>query len=105
VCLAVVCACLTTAIVLASLFADFLRLEIARETVGHRSALIITIAIGFAVSNLDFAGIAGFLGPILEAIYPALITLTVVNIVGKLWEKDLSHWPFTLTLAAKLCLV
>lgn len=103
VCIAVVLACLTTAIVLTSLFADFLRKEVAREKIGNKLSLIITLAIGFFISTLEFSGIARFLGPILEIIYPALIMLTVVNIAHKLWGFKPSHWPVTVTLAVKLC--
>lgn len=102
VCLAVLFACLTTAIVLASLFADFLRSEVTKEKIGSKQALLITLGIGFAVSTFDFAGIARFLGPVLETIYPALIALTLVNITNKFFGLKPSHWPFTLTLAAKL---
>lgn len=105
VCLAVVFACLTTAIVLASLFADFLRTEVTKDKLGNRQALLITLAIGFFISTLDFAGIARFLGPILEAMYPALIALTVVNIVSRFWGLKLTHWPFTVTLLAKLAMI
>ncbi len=103
VCLAVLFACLTTAIVLTSLFADFLRCEVSNEKMGNKLALFITLAIGFVVSTFDFAGIARFLGPVLEAVYPALIALTLVNIASKFVGLKPSHWPFTLTLAAKLC--
>lgn len=103
VCLAVIFACLTTAIVLTSLFGDFLRKEIAKDKIGNSAALLTTLAIGFFVSTFDFAGIARFIGPILEATYPALIVLTVVNIAGKFVGVRATHWPFTLTLAAKLC--
>lgn len=105
VCLAVLFACLTTAIVLASLFADFLRTEVSKDKLGNKQALLITLGIGFVVSTFDFAGIAGFLGPIMEAIYPALIALTLVNIANKFFGLKSSHWPFTVTLAAKLCLI
>lgn len=103
VCITVIFACLTTAIVLASLFADFLHKEIFQQKIDNVYALVITLGIGFSVSILDFAGIAGFLGPILEVTYPALIALTVVNIAQKYYGFRSSHWPFTLTLAAKLC--
>lgn len=80
VCIAIIFACLTTAIVLASLFADFLRKEVMHGRMGNAPALIGTLLIGFLVSNLEFAGIAKFLGPLLEMIYPALIALTLYNI-------------------------
>lgn len=105
VCCAVIFACLTTAIALTSLFADFLRKEVAQEKISNPLSLIITLCIAFLVSTLEFSGIANFLGPILEAIYPALITLTIGNIVSKFYGVKFSHWPFTVTLVAKLCWV
>lgn len=101
-CLAVVFACLTTAIVLTSLFADFLRTKVLNDKIGNSQAIIATLAIGFLVSTLEFAGIARFLGPVLETIYPALIALTIVNISNKFWGIKASHWPFTLTILVKL---
>ena len=105
VCIAVLFACLTTAIVLTSLFADFLRNEVTHNKIGNKRAILITLLIGYIVSTFDFAGIAKFLGPILEVIYPALIALTLVNITNKFYDLKTSHWPFTLTLLAKLCLI
>jgi len=84
---AVVFACLTTAIVLVTLFADFLRKEVLREKIGNIPALLITLLIGFLVSTLEFQGIAKFIGPILEFIYPVLIALTCLNIVRHFWFK------------------
>lgn len=103
VCIALVLACLTTAIVLASLFAEFLRKEVAKEQISQRTAMAWTLCIGFFVSTLEFAGIARFLGPILEAVYPALIILTLVNIAHKTWGMRHTHWPVTLTFLAKVC--
>lgn len=102
VCLVVVLACLTTAMALTSLFADFLRRDVCKEFIGSKLALGLTLAVAFVVSNLAFSGIANFLGPILETVYPALITLTVLNIVCKLCKLKASHWPFTATVVAKL---
>ncbi len=102
ICIAVIFACLTTAIVLASLFADFLCQSVAKDKIGNQFALFITLSIGFLVSTLDFVGIAKFLGPVLEAVYPALIALTLFNIFNKLYGLRTTHWPFTLTLAAKV---
>lgn len=102
VCLAVVFACLTTSIVLTSLFADFFRTEVMRNKISNSWAILITLSIGFLVSTLEFSGIARFLGPVLETIYPALIALTIVNICNKLWGIKASHWPFTLTILVKL---
>jgi LIVCS family branched-chain amino acid:cation transporter len=105
VCVAVIFACMTTAIILTSLFADFIRTEVSQNKLGNAPALLITLAISFFVSTLDFAGIAKFLGPILEMVYPALIALTLFNIANKYWGVKSTHWPFTVTLVAKLCII
>jgi len=104
VAMAVVLACVTTAIILASLFSDFLRKEVANDKLNPKLSLLITVAIGFFVSTLEFAGIAKFLGPILELSYPALIVLTLMNIANKLWNVKVSHWPVTATVVGKILL-
>jgi LIVCS family branched-chain amino acid:cation transporter len=100
-CVLVVLACLTTAIVLTSLFAHFVNEKIFHYKLGESNSLILTLLIGFLVSTLDFAGIAAFIGPILEFSYPALIVLTLVNIAHKKWQTPLSHWPATITLLTR----
>ncbi|HEX2579020.1 MAG TPA: branched-chain amino acid transport system II carrier protein [Rhabdochlamydiaceae bacterium] len=87
VCIAVLLACLTTAITLAILFSDFLRTEILRDKISYKSSLILTLVIGILVSTLEFSGIAKFLGPLLEMVYPALISLTLVNIGLSIRQK------------------
>jgi LIVCS family branched-chain amino acid:cation transporter len=104
-CAAVILACLTTAVVLASLFSDFLRTEVCKGKIGNASSLAVTLLIGFTVSTFNFSGIAAFICPILEIVYPALIVLTVVNIACKYFSIRASHWPFTLSVMAKLCLL
>lgn len=91
VCVAVVFACLTTAIILASLFSEFLRQEVAQKKIGNKTSLAITLLIGFMVSTLEFSGIAAFICPILEAIYPVLILITVINIGYKLIPIQLAE--------------
>nr|MBA3284145.1 branched-chain amino acid transport system II carrier protein [Nitrosopumilus sp.] len=83
VCLALVLACLTSSVVLSTLFAEFLRKDICQNKLGHRTSILITLAISFGISNLDFNGIAQFLGPIVEMVYPALIVLTMYNLLVK----------------------
>ena len=102
-CLAIVLACLTTAVVLASLFADFLHKDVFQDKLKHSYCLILTLLIAFGMSTLQFSGIMNFLGPLISMIYPALIMLTIVNIAHKMWGVKNSHWPTTLTLVAKIC--
>lgn len=83
-CLAVALACLTTAIALAAVFAEFLHKDLSFGKINYTLSLIITLIVTYFVSTLDFTGIASFLTPILRICYPALITLSVLNIFYKL---------------------
>ncbi|MCE2983128.1 MAG: branched-chain amino acid transport system II carrier protein [Parachlamydia sp.] len=102
ICITIIFACLTTAIALASLFSEFLRVDVAKEKMSAPLSLLLTLGIAFFVSTLNFSGIANFLGPILEAIYPALVALSVINIAAKWAGVKTTHWPFTVTLLTKL---
>lgn len=82
---AVITACLTTAITLASIFADYLKKDLCKEKIGSTTALVITLVITTLFANLGFSGIAAFLGPILQICYPGLIVLTVLNILHSLY--------------------
>jgi LIVCS family branched-chain amino acid:cation transporter len=102
VCIAVILACVTTAIVLTSLFADFFRKEVMKDKVGSSLALLVTLFMTFCVSTLEFSGIAKILSPILEVIYPALIVLTVLSIFHKLWGWTAIRLPIAIAFALKL---
>jgi LIVCS family branched-chain amino acid:cation transporter len=83
---AAILACLTTAIVLTSLFADFFKKEVCKEKIPMSLSIGITLSIAFCISTLDFQGIMNFLAPILGKTYPTLITLTVGGILYRVWE-------------------
>ncbi|MBS4165431.1 Uncharacterized protein NEOC65_000491 [Neochlamydia sp. AcF65] len=102
VCSAVILACFTTAVVLTSLFADFFKQQVCRESIHSSLSLLFTLLIAFGVSTREFSGIATFLAPILETLYPALIVLTLINIAHKLGGIKLRRWPVMLTFAVKL---
>lgn len=76
---AIVTACLTTAITLTHIFADYLRSDLCQDKISPLASLLITLAIAGCLSNLGFAAIAKFLGPILQVCYPGLIVLTLLN--------------------------
>jgi branched-chain amino acid:cation transporter, LIVCS family len=101
-----VLACFTTAVVLTSLFAEFLQVNICKNKISEPWAMIITLALTFFVSTLAFSGIALFLTPILETIYPALIVLTAMGIAHKLWKTPIYRWvvaaTFIITLASQV---
>lgn len=86
VCLAVALACLTTAIALCAVFAEYIHEEISGGKMSYGVALVITLLIAFAISTLNFTAIISLLAPVLEICYPALITLTLLNILYKLYR-------------------
>jgi LIVCS family branched-chain amino acid:cation transporter len=85
-CIAVALACLTTAIALGSVFAEFIHKDISMGKVGYGPSLIITLVITFLISTLNFTGIAAILAPILQVGYPALIAMAVLNLMFKLYN-------------------
>ncbi|MEC7840328.1 MAG: branched-chain amino acid transport system II carrier protein [Chlamydiota bacterium] len=84
--IAVALACLTTAIALASVFAEFLNRDIFRDKINYTTSLIITLVTTFFISTLNFTGIVNTLGPILAICYPALILLSILNLAYKLYN-------------------
>lgn len=83
--LAVALACLTTAIALASVFAEFVYEDLTNFRLPYEWSLLVTLAIAYFVSTLNFTGIAAFLTPILQICYPALIILSALNILYKVY--------------------
>lgn len=96
-CAAVALACLTTAIALASVSAEFIHEDLSFKKIPYILGLVITLIISYFISTLNFTGIVKILGPILEICYPALILLTMLNIAHKLWNVQIVKAPvFTL---------
>lgn len=101
-CTAVVLACLTTAIALAAVFAQFLHDTILNGKVHYHVGLAVTMLITCAISMLGFSGIDDLLSPVLAIVYPALIVLTLVNLAYKLWGFKYVKVPVYVTLAASI---
>lgn len=76
-------ACLTTAIALIAAFVNFIQKEVVQEKIGHIPVLIFSLLLTFFITTLEFQGIAGFLGPILEVCYPLFIGLTIYNLIRR----------------------
>jgi LIVCS family branched-chain amino acid:cation transporter len=100
--MAVALSCFTTAIALVTVFSNYLYHELLQEKVSYRLCLFITIVVTAAISNLGFSGIMAFAGPIVEAVYPALLVLALVNCANKLfgftWIKLPVYMTFIFTL-------
>jgi len=75
--------CLTTAIALTTVFADYLAHELTKSKIRYPYALLITTVITFAMSNLGFEGIMNFVEPIIVVLYLPLIVLCLANIASK----------------------
>lgn len=76
-------ACLTTEIALTAVFAQFLRKTLLKDKISYPLSLMITLLTAFLVSTLHFEGISAFLIPLLQVCYPALIILSLLNILHK----------------------
>ncbi len=89
ICIAIVMACLTTTVALTSIASDFVHKHFFKEKIDQRWPPLLILTIAFVFSLLQFNGIARILSPILDILYPGLILLTVVNIVGYYfgWRK------------------
>jgi branched-chain amino acid:cation transporter, LIVCS family len=81
-------ACLTTAIALAAVFAEFLQKVITQGRISYFQSLLITLVLSYGVSTLEFSGIVALLSPVLQIVYPALILFTIANIAWKLRQEN-----------------
>jgi LIVCS family branched-chain amino acid:cation transporter len=102
VCIAVSLACLTTAIALAAVFADFLRRDILAERISYPLSLGICLVTMYGMSTVGFEGILQFLAPVLGLLYPSIIVLSLMNIAQKLWGIETVKAPVAATFVASL---
>ena len=76
----IILSCLTTAVALNSIYAEYLRTLKPFKSISFRVVLLVTTLLSFTVSLLDFDGIALILSPLLAISYPGLIALTIMSI-------------------------
>lgn len=91
--IAVITACLTTAITLTSIFSDYLKKDLCKDKISSPLSLILTLVITTLFANLGFKGIATFLSPILQIVYPGLILLTLLNLFHVLYGYKMVKIP------------
>jgi LIVCS family branched-chain amino acid:cation transporter len=99
--------CLATAVILSTLFVDFLQQDLTNGRLNRRHAIFITMAITFAISLLGFSKLMIVLDAILSVAYPALIALAIMNIVSKLTlqhhtQRHYTQWAFWSVLAVSV---
>lgn len=98
-CIAVALVCLTTAIPLVAIFADYLKTEIFNDKVQRVPMLLVTLMLSVGISNLGFMGIATMLSPVLQILCPGLIVLSIFNTLHKLIETRVPKVPVFATFA------
>lgn len=79
--IAVILACLTTVLVLAELFADFINLHTPKLNLSHLQAITLTLTIAVGTCSLQFSALAQALSFLLTLLYPFLITATLLEIL------------------------
>lgn len=84
-------ACLTTAIALISVFAEFLSWYVCKSKISYHTALVCSLIVTFGVSTIEITGIMAFLAPILEILYPVLIGLTFFNLLSKPTQQPVTQ--------------
>ncbi len=80
--------CLATAVILSTLFTDFLSQDVTKDRLKRPYAILITMLITFVVSLLGFSKLMVILGSILDIAYPALIALAIMNVIDRLMPTN-----------------
>lgn len=101
-CFAVSMACLTTAIPLVSIFANYMREDLLGGRGGVLMPLLASLGISVVLANIGFMGIAAMLSPVLQVLCPGLIVLSVFNIFHKLFETRVPKLPVFATFGASV---
>lgn len=84
--LAISLACLSTAIGLVSSTGDFFS-NLSNGKLPYRVVVILTCVVSFLLSILGVEAIIGFAGPVLSIVYPPVIVLILLNLLGKPFQK------------------
>lgn len=96
-------ACLTTAVTLTSVFAEFLSHHFYDDPDKmYKPFVAVTVLIAFAISFLGFVRIIDIIFPIIALCYPLLIVLAFCNIGYKLFGFKYVKIPVLITLIATL---
>ncbi len=102
VCMSIALTCLTTAIALTVVCAEFLQRCITKKRLSYEWSLVTVLAVTVLVSTLEFTGIVKLLAPVLEVVYPSILVLCVMNIFHKLLNYQPVKVPVFVTLSLVL---
>ncbi|MBJ7449593.1 MAG: branched-chain amino acid transport system II carrier protein [Parachlamydiales bacterium] len=101
--LTVALACLTTAITLSAVFADYLKEKIFINRISYKASLGFTLVIAGVICHVGFGKLLAFMVPLLQICYPALILLTILNIFYKMQNFKPVKMPVTAAFLVGLC--
>jgi LIVCS family branched-chain amino acid:cation transporter len=91
--MAVLLSCLTTAIALTTISADFIRDKVFRNKVTYQTTILLVLALSVLVSSLQFSGIVKVLAPVLQVCYPSLLALCLFNVLHQLYGVKVVKLP------------
>ncbi|PCI92074.1 hypothetical protein COB11_07925 [Candidatus Aerophobetes bacterium] len=100
--LAIGLACLTTIMSLAVTFTEILRNDFNMKKINHPTWIFIIVVITALFSNLGFSTIMNFIHPAVEICYPAIVVMTICNILYKTCNFKMIKSPVYVTLAITL---
>ncbi|MCC5831647.1 MAG: branched-chain amino acid transport system II carrier protein [Chlamydiales bacterium] len=92
-CLAVSLSCLTTAIPISVISAEYIQTQFMQGRGTQTFPILISLGLSAVVANLGFMGIANMLAPVLQIICPGLIILCILSILHKLYEMRIRRVP------------
>lgn len=91
-------ACFSTALALFAVTSDFLHDKVFNKRVHYQPILFIVALITYLMSNAGFTVLMKIAVPILNVLYPALLVLTVTNLLGRLFRREFGGCWFYLAL-------
>ncbi len=92
-CMTVAMSCLTTAIPISVISANYIRKDLMRGKGTFFQGAFISLGLSTILANLGFMGIADMLSPLLQILCPGLILLSILNIFHKLYEMKMRKAP------------
>lgn len=102
VCMSIALTCLTTAIALTVVCAEFLQKQLTKGRLSYEWSLFAILVTTVLFSTLEFTGIVRLLAPILEVVYPSLLVLSIMNVFHKTLDYKPVKVPVFLTLSLVL---
>lgn len=94
---AVFLACLSTLAALAAVFADYMRKEIFHKKITYQQSLILGLTITVIISNFGLTNILKYGFPVVSFGYPIIVTITICNMLYKLFDMPYIKIPTLLT--------